>query len=389
MCLLGLSVLRFLEDFQLCVRCNPVRTNDTDEPNSHLLLLKVELALRAADISHDIFQQWQKDVKAAFTSRNGLALSLSNAPAGMSVDSRGLLERMHHLEAAMSSTCAENSTTRDIMSELLATNKQILARVNHLESLLSQSASHGRIPSIPPFAFYDCVLPSGSPETHTSPDQPANPTVEPPQAPTEQSEKATDPSPFPGQRRTTACYDQLLPKRYGNKAIPVAKLFSSWFVEQLPIAYENYKLRHDALTPSTADEILRYRKYHRSIKTHFSVTKTAVHVVLKNIATYPTPQHTPQMLEELANQALEKMVRDHKLQSKPTRTSLAGKSSSLFHTGGYGDKNCAKQFPPDTPDSVQKYFNTRGIQQQPGSMEESNPDLNNGNTHEDNDTTTV
>ena len=100
-------------------------------------------------------------------------------------------------------------------------------------------------------------------------------------------------------KRTTVCYNDLLFNRYKDRQIPILKLFMTWFREQLPVTYENYKLARQS-DPTRQDT----KKYHTKVKNHFSICKTAsCPCCCKKLDRYPAFEDN---LEALANQALDK-----------------------------------------------------------------------------------
>ena len=306
----------------------------------HPFIQKVRSTCSIACVSGDTFNQWKLDVKTAFKRKNCYALSLKDSP-GMEVDSRPLLERITQLETVvqqtgnicnnLQSTCSSLQST---CKELLSINKEQMKRIECLEELLVQT----RNLEMPPPPNNCAPSPQGANGESDS-------ATEVPVA------KETDivPTPFDGDGRTTMCYDAILHRRYPNQQIPVPKLFLSWFTEQLPVAYENYKLAR------MNDPTRMEKKYHTKVKNHFSICKTAVHVVLKNLDKYPTRDEDD--LEALANFALDKIRKEHGLNSKPSRTKLASKGDSIFKLGKYKDR----EFPEGTPSTVESYFNNRGF----------------------------
>ena len=334
MCLLGLSVLRFYIDFENCIKSNPTSRNAHE---SHPFLTRVIHAKQQARVDDATFVQWMLDIKEAFRLHNCHAVSLVHAPPpNMSVDARPLLDRFSALEQVTAQTGMMCTKVWDTCKELLTLTRQQSARIHHLEQVLGGMQGPAMLPRVPYMG--EAEVPFGNTEGANE----------------EEDENAT-PTPFPGQigKKTNMCYDIVLRKRYGSNGIPANKLFVSWFVEQLPIAYENYKAarRRDG----GGD-----KAFHRRILTHFSVSKTAVHVILKNLDEYPQEGISAQDLEELANKALDKIAQDNNLKGRPSRTKLGDGKRSLFKTLGYMDEE-RHPFPSNTPPRVRAWFNARGF----------------------------
>lgn len=300
MCLHGLSVLRFYEDFRKCISNNPT---DKNQVHNFLFFHKVDEACGTAGVSPETFATWQSDIKLSFQQKNCFALSLKEAP-GMAVDSRPLLQRMGQQEVVLETTGTTCNVLRHEMGELrydvrelLSLNRQLMGRVARMEDFIATHMAHSSAPPmVPGLAIPD-------------PEEVGNAEAE------GACENDGVPAPFANQPKTKICYDNILHQRYKNQAIPMSKLFSSWFLEQLPIAYENYKTaRLQNPTSPRMD-----KKTHTTVKNHFSICKTAVHVVLKNLEKYPEVGDE-KSLEVVANEALDKIVTQHGLPSRPSRT---------------------------------------------------------------------
>jgi len=147
-------------------------------------------------------------------------------------------------------------------------------------------------------------------------------------------------SPWPTKVRQTERYDALVINKYKGP-IPCQTLFKLWFQDQLPVAFENI--------PQGPTK--------RKLKNGFSETKTVVHVMLKNLKKYPTPEDD---LDVIANTAMQNIMQNHQLAKAPSRSRIAtssrkGDAPSLFIGGEYGRMD----FPLDTPEAIKVYFQER------------------------------
>lgn len=342
LCLHGLSVLRFYQAFKDSLQLDPRARENPDQPARHLFINKVEEACYRAEVSLETFTKWQEEVEHAFMSRNSYALSLERAPNGMSIEAQPLLERLKVLEEVCKNTGDKVAQFDNILREIVSLQKKQEARMDRLEQILAnQMLRSNNSPVLPP-----------PPSIADSPaDTNGDGVVDPPSDhDNPQQETPGFPTPFPDQTPTPLCYDIILQQRYKDQTIPVPKMFLAWFREQLPVTYENYKaarIRGD--DPRRKDP-----KYHKSVKTHFSICKTAVHVLLKNLDNYPTVGDD---LEALADKALKNLCERHNLSKIPPRSQLAGKSNSIFKQGDYGNL----PFPENTPANIQRYFAHRGF----------------------------
>lgn len=302
---------------------------------THQFVSAVESAYRNADVSPELFQKWQENAEKMFKAKNCYAFSVKDAPAA-AVDARPMFERMAQMEEVVKEAALECTTLRASIEKLLVLSGEQLAKINRLEALMAAnpSASQHRSP----------VTNHGT----SAPVTPDNSNIANPQ-----DSDSSSPNPFPGTLPTNMCYDDLFKSRYKDKQVPVTKIFVAWFVEQLPVTYENYKAARQQ-NPARTDS-----KFHKKVKNHFSIVKTTIHVVLKNLSEYPAKRlsHLPRELEALAIDALEKIKEKHGIKCKglPTKSHLAGKPSSVFNSAKYEDID----FPAGTPPSVQMYFKAR------------------------------
>jgi len=148
-------------------------------------------------------------------------------------------------------------------------------------------------------------------------------------------------SPWPTKVRQTERYDALVINKYKGP-IPCQTLFKLWFQDQLPVAFEN--------VPAGPVK--------RKLKNGFSETKTVVHVMLKHLDKYPTPEDD---LDVMASSAMKSIMQKHQLGKAPSRSRIATGSRksdapSLFIGGEYGSMD----FPLDTPEAIKAYFEDRG-----------------------------
>ena len=356
----GLSVLRFHEDFVESLKLHPPE-DLLDELPRHPFLYAVQEALSQASVSQETFAQWQKEVREGFQSRNAYALSLKQVPQ-MNVDARTLIGRMEQLERVGHNTGKQVDSTKDAIKELVSLNKELVSL--NKELLAVNKRSQARILRLEEMMSIHMLQHSGSP--------PMLPPLPNAQNIDQQEDGLMDgatndmgggvnqpvatiptglPTPFPNQRPTTMSYDVLVLQRYKDQAIPTPKLFLAWFVEQLPVAYENYKTSR---TSKGKNLTKKEKNHHKTVKNHFSICKTAVHVLLKNLDSYPSEDDD---LEALANQALASICERHNLSKIPPRTRLAGKTNSIFKEGNYVDL----PFPGNTPDYILEYFSHRGF----------------------------
>jgi len=113
-------------------------------------------------------------------------------------------------------------------------------------------------------------------------------------------------SPWPTKARQTERYDALVTNKYKGP-IPCHILFKLWFQDQLPVALEN----------------IPQGRIKRKLKNGFSETKTVVHVMLKNLNKYPTPEDD---LDVMVTSAMESIMQNHQLAKAPSRSRIATSS---------------------------------------------------------------
>ena len=348
MCLMGLSVLRFYKDYQKCMEKHP--EYGAMAVGQDPFTVNLVDARQRAGVSPETFARWMQDVSMAFSQKNCYAVSLEKAPDGMKIEARPLMDRLTSLEQVTATTGTLIQQLIDgqkeiahtagklstVVGELSTMTRQLLVRTERLEHIIGTMAGTAS-PTLP-----GTLLPPGAPTAENSNDH---------------GDIDTNgvPLPLPGVGVvTTKCYDQILFHRYGNRSIPLEKLFSMWFVEQLPIAYENYKAERSRKKGLPARQTA---KYHKKIKSHFSISKTTIHVILKNMDEYPVGGVSACQLEEIAKAAIDKIRCKHGLKNRPSRTLLADGKHCLFKVGEYLEK---VPFPENTPKEVKAWFNARG-----------------------------
>lgn len=308
----GFSVLRFFQEFGKFLE-------DSKFQRQHPFVHRVHSALDAAGVSVELFQIWQKEIQDSFKQRNFYGMAISAVPE-FTVGTKPLLETFSKIQ--MVTKCL--TTQVQSLDKKLDTQDQKLDSLDKKMELIIQLLQNGRSTQ------EVCPSPHRHPlEQEQVPQQPNN----------SDSAAINARLPWPDvAMKANCCYHAGFKMKYGG-IVKCGIIFKLWFKEQLAVAW--YKMSE---------------KYRKTCSNHFSICKTVVHVMIKNLDAYPKQDDD---LDALAVLALTRIRATHKLQKEPSKTQLATKINgrrSIFEEFEYATKD----FPQGTPETVVEFFQARG-----------------------------
>jgi hypothetical protein len=284
-------------------------------PARHPFVAKVQAALLGSDITAAVFKQWQTDVISSFTRRNAYGLSIDKIPAGP-IDSRTLIE-MHHrtLNLVESHGVALNK-----MADQIAT---LTAKIDNAGGTL-QRVDHKTDDVIARFRNLNL----GREEQNRLEEE------------EEEQQQGRHDEDEDDEAILLSSYSELM--RTGEM-MSVKEIAFNWF------RYDARRLfdRERGTLPTMIER--------NRLKSHFCGIKTAMHVVIKNLTSYPGTMPTDPNMIVAWETSLKSEVAGALEKIKPRVKSLSKKTVRAL-----GREFNDADFPEGTPEEVKNFFSGQG-----------------------------
>ena len=333
----GFSVLRFYQDFEQFLEDAQV------QPGRQIFVQLVEHALQQAQVSTQMFESWQDQIRTKFKQRNWYGMSLHDVPE-FEIDSKPLIEDMAKLKSAALHMSQDLHNLEDEAEKLDKKVEKLDKKVDSMIERQEQICSllnrllNGLTNRGVPIDFREPASLVAQVPTTAQPSATAAAALASPEL-----EVAPEivPVPWPGQqtRNTNIQFDVVFKNRYQG-SVSCVLIFKAWFQNQLPVAF--YNMEKAAQIKS---------------RNSFSSCKKVVDMMLKSLETYPGQDDD---LDVLANRAMSSIMASNGLEKEPTRSRMVTNSKQhgicLYDKGNYVER----PFPQGTHDTVVKYFNARG-----------------------------